>query len=120
MIDPLFDWVNLFIEYKDCDIEDVVFKLLLIHIPTRAGGRRNAITDPERSKAMMHLSNTDTQCLVKSIIIYLGRNNKNKLGDILKNKLTDAEVAEINCKRNDKTLKQALITEYLQTTKLHT
>jgi hypothetical protein len=52
---------------------------------------------------MMHLSNTDTQCLVKSIIIYLGKNNKNKLGDIFKNKLTDAEVAEINYKRKDKT-----------------
>jgi hypothetical protein len=103
MIDSLFDWVNLFIEYKDYDIEDVVFKLLLIHIPAGAGGRRNAIVDPERSKAMMHLSNTDTQCLVKSIILYLGKNNKNKLGDIFKNKLTDAEVAEINYKRKDKT-----------------
>jgi hypothetical protein len=84
MIDSLFDWVNLFIEYKDYDIEDVVFKLLLIHIPAGAGGRRNAIVDPERSKAMMHLSNTDTQCLVKSIILYLSKNNKNKLGEYSK------------------------------------
>jgi hypothetical protein len=83
MIDSLFDRVNLFIEYKDNDIENVVFKLLLIHIP--AGGRRNAIVDPERSKAMMHSSITDTQCLVKSIILYLAKNNTNKLGDIFKN-----------------------------------
>jgi hypothetical protein len=57
MIDSLFDWVNLFIEYKDYEIEDVVFKLLLIHIPTGAGGRRNAIIDPERSKSIIQLSN---------------------------------------------------------------
>jgi hypothetical protein len=37
MIDSLFDWVNLFIEYKDYDIEDVVFN------PNRSlgGGGKN-------------------------------------------------------------------------------
>jgi hypothetical protein len=50
MIDSLFEWVDLFIEYKDYDIEDVVFKLLLIQIPTGAGGRRNAIVDANVAK----------------------------------------------------------------------
>jgi hypothetical protein len=76
---------------------------LLIHIQAEIGGRRNALANPERSKAIIQLSNTDIQCLVKSIILYPGKNNQNKLEEIFKGKLIDAEVTEIYYKLKDTT-----------------
>src|SRR5580692_5591923 len=92
------EWVNYFMEYKDLDIEDVEFKLLVIDVPAGAGKRVNAIIDPEKKRSIIQIENHDTICLMRSILVGLTF-HKEKLSLIFKNNLTDAEVAGINYKR---------------------
>jgi len=50
MIAKLADWVILFIDYHDMEIEDITIKLLKIEIPTGTGKRVNKIIKPNFQK----------------------------------------------------------------------
>jgi len=88
------DWVSLFIDYYDMDIHDLTFKLMAIEIPT--GGRANNLITPESKRSLIQVTNNDTICLARAIVVGLAINNKEKLQIIFKNALTPDELKQIN------------------------
>jgi hypothetical protein len=98
----LSDWVNIFIDYYDMEIEDITFKLMTIEIPAGAG-RVNKIITTESKRSIIQVRNYDTKCLARSIVVGLVVNNKEKLQSVFKGNLTEAELKEINKGRQNKT-----------------
>jgi hypothetical protein len=69
----LSDWVNVFIDYYDMEIEDITFKLMAIEIPAGAG-RVNKIITTESKRSLISVGtkdvkNNDTMCLARSIVV---------------------------------------------------
>jgi len=57
MIAKLADWVILFIDYHDMDIEDITIKLLKIKISTGTGRRVNGIITVENKRSIIRIKN---------------------------------------------------------------
>jgi len=62
MIAQLVDWVILFIDYHDMDIEDITIKLLKIKIP-QGDGRVNRTITVGSKHSIIQIRNKDTICL---------------------------------------------------------
>ena len=101
VVNKLSDWVNFFIDYHDMEMEDMVIKLIAIELPTASGKRVNAIITSSK-RSIIQIRNIDTICLARSVVTGLAVQNQEKLLDIFKNNLTNAEVAEINKGRHIK------------------
>ena len=99
----LSQWVNLFIDYYEMDIEDITFKLMAIEIPKGEGRRVNAVIDVQNKRSIIQVKNYDSMCLARSIVVALANNNKEKLEGVFKNNLTEAELKQINTRRQTKT-----------------
>ena len=98
----LSEWTIAFMEYHAVDINNITFKVLEIRLPN--GGtltHRNEIIKSDKSRCITQIINDDTLCLVRSIIACLGIYDKEKLGEIFKNKLLEKEIDEINYKRRN-------------------
>jgi hypothetical protein len=109
----LSDWVNIFIDYYDMEIEDITFKLMTIEIPAGAGGVNKIITT-ESKRSIIQVRNYDTKCLARSIVVGLVVNNKEKLQSVFKGNLTEAELKEINKgrqKRNYTKLNEGILAD---------
>ena len=95
MIAKLADWVILFIDYDNMEIEDITIKLLQIKIPTGAGRVNRKITvDGKRS--IMQIRNKDTLCLARAIVVGLSVQNKETYQKFSKNNITDYELNHTN------------------------
>jgi len=102
MIEQLSDWVGMFTEYPDMEIEDITFKLLKTEISTGAGKRVNRITSVDDKRSIIKIINKDTLCLARSIVVALAANERQYLESILKGKLTTDELKQINKDRQSK------------------
>ena len=104
MIAKLVDWVILFIDYHDMDIEDITIKLLKIKIPQGAG-RVNRIITVGSKRSIIQIRNKDRYNMsCKAIVVSLAINHKEKLQTTLKNNLTEDEMKEINKDRKGSSL----------------
>ena len=99
MIEKLQDWVVLFVDYDDMEIEDITFKLLKIEIPTGSGRRVNKIITVDSKRSIIQIKNNDTICLARAIVVGLAVHNKEKLQYIFKDNIRDSELKEINKSR---------------------
>ena len=79
MIAKLVDWVILFIDYHDMDMEDITIKLLKIKIPTGCGRKVNRIITVDSKRSIIQIKNKDTACLARAIVVGLAVQNKEKL-----------------------------------------
>ena len=95
------DWVSLFIDYYDMDIEDITFKLLAVEIPSGAG-RVNRIITVDCKRSIINVQNSDTICLARAIVVSLSANNIEKLQNIFKNNLTESKLRQINKTQQNK------------------
>ena len=102
MIAKLADWVILFIDYHDMDIEDITIKLLKVKIPTGAG-RVNRIITIDSKRSIIHIRNKDTICLARAIVVGIAVNHREQLQKIFKHNMTETEVKDINYRRQIKT-----------------
>ena len=98
----LAEWVNYFIDYKDLQIGDIIFKLTAIELPTGAGRKVNAIVNLDNKRSITQINNKDKLCLVRAIIVGLTY-NISELQKIFTGKLTVEEVNKINFRRQTKT-----------------
>ena len=96
VIAKLADWVILFIDYQDMEIEDITIKLLKIEIPTGSGRTVNKIITVHRKRSIIHIRNKDTICLARAIVVGLAVQSKEKFQDIFRNNITDEELKQIN------------------------
>jgi len=103
IVNKLAEWVNLFIDYHDMDIEDITFKLMAIEVPAGAGKRVNAIVDAQSKRSIIRVVNYDSKCLARSIVVALAKKHKEKLQETLIGKLVESEIKEINNRRQNKT-----------------
>ena len=60
MIAKLADWVILFIDYQDMEIEDITIKLIKIEIPTGSGRTVNKIITVHSKRSIIQIRNKDT------------------------------------------------------------
>ena len=88
IIEKAVEWVNLFIDYYDMKMEDITFKLLSVEIPT-GSGKVNKIITVDSKRSIIEIKNKDTICLARAIVVGLAVNNREKLQDIFRNKLTE-------------------------------
>ena len=95
IVDKLSEWVQLFMDYQDMDIENVTFKLLAIELP-KGAGRVNKLITPQGKKSIISITNVDSMCLARAIVVALAVNNKDKFLQIFMNKLTNEQLKEIN------------------------
>jgi len=102
MIEKISDWVGMFLDYHDMDIEDITFKLLKIEIPEGAGRRVNRIITANNKRSIIQIRNSDTLCLARAIVVGLASKARKHLQTILKGKLTDSELKQINKNRQFK------------------
>jgi len=102
MILKLTDWVILFIDYYDTKPEDITFKLLTIKIPTGKGKIVNKIITVDSKRSIIQITNKDTICLARALIVGLAAHHKQKLGDIFRSNLTEDELKQINKTRQSK------------------
>lgn len=101
MVLKVSEWVSLFIDYYDMNVEDISFKLLAVEI--RSGGRRvNSINTVEGKRSIIRLQNSNTICLARAIVGSLAINNREKLQSIFKNALTPDELKQINKTRQNR------------------
>ena len=101
MIEKLFDWVSLFINYQDMEIEDITFKLLKIEIP-EGEGRVNRIITVRGKHSIIEIVNSDTLCLARAIVVGLASRAREHLESILKDKVTKSEMIQINKEKQNK------------------
>src|SRR5207249_4423613 len=73
IINLVTEWVNYFIDYYDMNIEDIIFKLLAIELP-QGTGRPNAVINLDNKRSITQISNNDTLCLVRAILVGLTYN----------------------------------------------
>jgi len=76
MILKLTDWVNLFIDYYEMKPEDITFKLLTIEIPVGKGRRVNKIITVDSKRSIIQITNKDTICLARALIICLAAHRR--------------------------------------------
>jgi len=88
MIEKLFNWVSLFIDYHDMEIEDITFKLLKIEIPEGAGKRVKRIITVRGKRSIIEIVNRDKLCLARAIVVGLASLAREHLENILKDKVT--------------------------------
>ena len=100
IVDELSEWVQIFIDYHDMEIENVTFKLLTIELPKGAGKRVNSIVSLDK-KSIISVKNYDSICLARAIVVSLAVNNLEKFHQIFKNNLTTEQLKEINKGRKD-------------------
>lgn len=103
IVNKLSDWTNLFVDYLDMGIGDINFKLLTVTIPKGEGRRVNAIINAHSKRSIIQVKNYDSMCLARSIAVAMSKSYKEKLQNILRGKMTGAEIAEINFKRQQNT-----------------
>ena len=60
MVARLADWVILFIDYQDMEIEDIAIKLLKIDIPPGSGRRVNKIITVNSKCSIIKIRNAHT------------------------------------------------------------
>ena len=96
MVARLADWVILFIDYQDMEIEDIAIKLLKIDIPTGSGRRVNKIITVNSKCSIIKIRNNDTICLARAIVVRLAVQNREKLPDTFRSNLTEDELKQIN------------------------
>jgi len=101
MTEQLSDWVGMFTDYPDIEMEDITFKLLKTEIPTGAG-RVNRIITVDDKHCIIHIRDDDTLCLARSVVVALATNERQYLESILKGKLTTDELKQINKDRQFK------------------
>ena len=102
IINKLAEWVILFIDYDDMEIEDITIKLLKIEIPSGSGRRVNRIITVDSKHSIIQIKNKDTICLARAIVVGLMVQNKEKLQDIFSNNITGEELKQINKNRQSK------------------
>jgi len=102
MIEKLVDWVILFIDYHDMDIENINIKLLKIEIPI--SGRVNRIITVDSKRRIIQIKNKDIVCLARAILVRLAEQNKEKLQTTFKSNLTEDEMKEIKKGRKGSSL----------------
>ena len=103
MIARLADWVNLFVDYYDMNIEDLTFVLTAIEVPAGAGKRVNSIITVDSKRSIIKVENNDTTCLARCIIVGLAVNNREKLESIFKGKLSVNDCDHLNKSSQTKT-----------------
>jgi hypothetical protein len=81
------------------EIGDINFRLMSIQVPAAAGRRVNAIIDVSSKRSIIQVRNYDSICLARSIVVALAKKHKEKLQEILKQKLEDNEIEAINFKK---------------------
>jgi len=91
MIAKLVDWVRLFIDYHNMDIEDITIELLKIKIPMGAG-KVNRIITVDSKRSIIQTRNKDTICLAREIVVGLAVNHREKLQTSFRNNLTEDEI----------------------------
>jgi len=94
VIEKAVEWVNLFIDYYGMKMEDITLKLLSTEIAT--GGRVNKIITADSKRSVIQIRNKDTICLARAIAVDLAVDIREKIGDILRNNLTEDELKQIN------------------------
>ena len=82
--------------------EDITFKLLTIEIPTGKGKRVNKIITVDSKRSIIQITNKDTICLARALIVGLAAHHKQKLEDIFRSNLTEDELKQINKTRQSK------------------
>jgi len=104
MILKLTDWVILFIDYYDMKLEKklITFKLLTIEIPTGKGKRVNKKLTVDSKRSIIQITNKDTICSTRALIVRLTAHHKQKLKDIFRSNLTKDELKQINKNRQSK------------------
>jgi len=102
MIAKLADWVILFIDYYDMDIEDLTIKLLKIKIP-KGAGRVNKIITVGSKRSIIQIRNKNTICLARAIVVGLAVNHRKQLQKIIKHNMTKTEAKDINYRLQIKT-----------------
>ena len=102
IIAKLVDWVILFIDYHDMDIEDITIKLLKIKVPTGSGGRVNRIITVDSKRSIIQIRNNDTICMARAIVVGLAVNHREKMQTTFKNNLTEDEIKQTNKSRQSK------------------
>ena len=100
--DMLTNWVNYLIDYKDIDIEDVIFKVIAIKIPCGTGRKNNTIINLDVKRCIIQIKNNDTICLARAIVVALSL-HKEELQKVFKDKLAPYEIKEINRKKQIET-----------------
>src|SRR5207245_1897354 len=100
--DMLTNWVNYLIDYKDIDIEDVIFKVIAIKIPCGTGRKNNTIINLDVKRCIIQIKNNDTICLARAIVVALSL-HKEELQKVFKDKLAPDEIKEINRKKQIET-----------------
>ena len=100
--DLLTEWVNYFIDYHDINIDNITFKLTAIELPHGTGRKVNNIINLDDKRSITQISNKDTICLVRAVIVALSY-HEDKLQEIFKEKLTATELKDIDYRRQLKT-----------------
>ena len=93
--DELLEIFDMFTEYPDFNINNIIFESFSIDLPSGAG-RPNRIIDTEHSRCILRIKNKDSLCLVKSIIAGLSITNIDKLQEVFEGKLTEEEITKLN------------------------
>ena len=70
----LAEWFNYFMDYKKFLIEEIIFKLTAIELPTGSGRKVNAIINLEDKRSITQINNKGNLCLVRTIIAGLSYN----------------------------------------------
>ena len=94
IIDIVTEWVNYFMDYKDMNIHDLIFKLTAVEIP-QGGKKPNSIINLDNKRSIIQISNNDKLCLVRSILVGLSF-HMDQLIKTFKGKLNDDEIKKIN------------------------
>src|SRR5271170_1812653 len=94
--DELLQIFDMFTEYPDFNINNIIFQSFSIDLPSGAGGRANRIIDTANSRCILRIKNNDSLCLVKSIIAGLSITNIDKLREVFKDNLSKEEIDKLN------------------------
>src|SRR5271165_5840290 len=93
--DELLEIFDMFTEYPDFNINNIIFQSFSIDLPS-GSGRPNRIIDTENSRCILRIKNNDSLCLVKSIIAGLSITNIDKLREVFKDNLSKEEIDKLN------------------------
>jgi len=80
----------------------ITFKLLTIEIPTGKGKRVNKKLTVDSKRGIIQITNKDTICSARALIVRLTAHHKQKLKDIFRSNLTKDELKQINKNRQSK------------------
>ena len=94
--DALYENIIYLVEYLEHKITDVVFSLLRVVLPAGNRNTPNKIVNAVKTKSVINLTNTDTLCCSRALLLSLSRNCFETFSDLFKGKLTTDEINSIN------------------------